>query len=54
MKEFTYVVWFSNCNYEPQGVTVKALNQNNALILAQAERIKEGLDYTLDNIQLIK
>lgn len=53
MKNNKYIVWFSNCNYEKQGVTVYALNQNDALILAQAERIKDGLDYTLDNIQAI-
>ncbi len=53
MKNNTYIVWFSNCNYEPQGVTIKALNQNADLILAQAERIKEGLDYTLNKIEAL-
>lgn len=51
MKLTKYIVWFSNENYEPQSVTVKALNQNDALILAQAERIKNGLDYTLFKIE---
>ena len=51
MKQTTYIVWFSNENYRPQGVTVRALNQNEALILAQAERIAEGLDYTMHEIR---
>ena len=53
MKDFPYIVWFSNVNYKPQPVTVHALNQNDALILAQAERIKEGLDYTLFKIEAV-
>lgn len=53
MKRYEYLVWFANCNYEPQAVQVRALNQNDALILAQAERIKEGLDYTLFEIKQI-
>lgn len=51
MKQATYIVWFSNVNYSPQGVTVRAFNQNEALILAQAERIVEGLDYTMHEIR---
>ena len=51
MKQNEYVVSFSNCNYGPESVTVRANNQNEALILAQAERIRNGLDYTLDNIE---
>jgi len=50
MKNNSYLVWFANCNYEPESVRIDALNQNDALILAQAERIKEGLDYTLHEI----
>ena len=53
MKYNTYIVWFSNCNYEPEGVTVKAINQNEALILAQAERVKDELDYTLNKIDAL-
>jgi hypothetical protein len=51
MKNTTFKVWFSNCNYEPQYVIVSALNQNDALILAQAKRIQDGLDYTLHKIE---
>ncbi len=51
MKQNKYIVWFANENYEPQSVTVFALNQQEALILAQAERIKEGCDYTLHKIE---
>lgn len=53
MKMTVYMVWFSNENYNPQGVSVEALNQGEALILAQAERIKDGLDYTLHKIEVL-
>lgn len=51
MKTTKYKVYFSNENYKPQKVIVFAFNQAEALILAQAERIKEGLDYTLYRIE---
>ena len=51
MKLKKYIVWFSNENYAPQKVKVLAFNQNEALILAQARRIKDGLDYTLHKIE---
>jgi len=54
MKQTKYKVWFSNCNYSPELVTVSALNQNDALILAKAERVKEGLDHTLYKIQEVE
>lgn len=50
MKQTKYIVWFSNGNYPEQPVEVFAFNQQEALILAQAERIKEGEDYTLSSI----
>ena len=53
MKQNIYIVWFANENYEPQRITVLALNQQEALILAQAERIKEGCDYTLHKIETV-
>ncbi len=54
MEEYNnYKVWFSNCNYKPEFVVVSAVNQNDALILAQAERVKEEKDYTLNKIELI-
>lgn len=53
MKQTRYVIWFSNENYEPQSVEVSAFNQNDALILAQAERISAGLDYTLHKIESV-
>ncbi len=52
MKESKFKVWFSNCNYKDEFEIVFALNQNDALILAQAERIKQGFDYTLDRIEV--
>lgn len=51
MKQTRYIVWFANENYAPQSVEVMAFNQHDALILAQAERIKSGCDYTLHNIE---
>lgn len=51
MKKIKFRVWFSNSNYDPEFVTVTALNQNDALILAQAERVKQGRDYTLHSIE---
>lgn len=53
MKHTKFAVWFSNGNYEPERLVVSALNQNDALILAQAERIKDGLDYTLHKIEAL-
>jgi len=53
MKKYEFRVWFSNCNYLPQSIYVKALNQNDALILAQAERVKAGEDYTLHRIEKV-
>jgi len=50
MKEHEYKVWFANCNYGPEHVAVRALNANEALILAQGERIRQGKDYTLHSI----
>lgn len=49
MKQSKYIVWFSNGNY-PEPIEVFAFNQQEALILAQAERIKTGGDYTLSSI----
>jgi len=54
MKRYKYEVWFANCNYEPECVVVEAFSANDALILAQVERIEDGKDYTLDAIKLIK
>jgi len=52
MKDNKYKVWFANCNYKDQFEIVFAINQNDALIIAQAERIKQGCDYTLDRIEV--
>ena len=54
MKLTKYRVWFSNCNYTPEPVYVSAGCQGSALILAQAERINDGLDYTLHKIEELK
>lgn len=51
MKENKYKVWFSNCNYEPEVEYIRAFNQGEALILAQAKRIRKGSDYTLYKIE---
>ena len=44
-KEFR--IWFSDGTYEPQMVLVWAISEEQAIILAQAERIKAACDYTL-------
>jgi hypothetical protein len=46
-----YVVWFTNGSYDYQDVEVSALNADQALILAKAERINEGLDYTVSSVE---
>lgn len=51
MKQTRYIVWFATENYAPQSVEVLALNQHQALILAQADRIRAGCDYTLHKIE---
>lgn len=53
MKPTTYLVWFATENYAPQCVRVEAFNQDAAIILAKAARIKEGLDYTLNKVELL-
>jgi len=53
VEKLEFKVWFSNVNYLPEFVHVRALNQNDALILAQAERVKCGEDYTLHHIETI-
>lgn len=54
MKQSYFRVWFSNGNYLPEFVNVSAFGQGDALILAQAERIKAGCDYTLLKIEEIE
>jgi len=50
MKHIQFIVWFSDSSYDPQKVEVWALTKEQAVILAQAERIKAGDDYTLHSI----
>ena len=52
MRQTRYIVFFANENYGPESVDVTAFNQHDALILAQAERIKAGCDYTLLKIEI--
>jgi len=47
----TFRIWFSNENYAPESEIVTSFNQDDALILAQAERIKAGKDRTLNSIE---
>lgn len=49
MSEWT--VWFTNGTYLEKGVTVTALNVDQAIILAKAIRIKKGLDYTVTTVE---
>jgi len=50
MKTTKFTIWFSNGDYDAQMVIVHALSEEQARILAQAERIKAGCDYTICNI----
>jgi len=51
MKNYKFKVWFSNGSYEPQPVEVLAMGRYQAKILAQAERIKAGLDFTVNKVE---
>jgi len=51
MNNRKYHIWFNNGDYPPQCERVIALNANDALILAQSQRIRAGLDYILDKIE---
>lgn len=51
MKMYKFIVWFANENYMPQPVKLVASNASTAIILAQAQRIKSGLDYTVFEVQ---
>lgn len=54
MKQSYFRVWFSNGNYMPEYVNVKAFGQGDAVTLARVERIKAGCDYTLLKIEEVK
>jgi hypothetical protein len=47
MKMYKFTVWFANDNYVPEPVKLVASSAATAIILAQATRIKAGLDYTI-------
>lgn len=51
MKFTDFNIWFSDGSYKPQKVFITALTRHQAKILAQAERIKDGLDYTVFKIE---
>lgn len=51
MKNTKFEVWFANTNYSPQLVIVHALCADDAIILAKAERIKEGLDHLVHKVE---
>jgi hypothetical protein len=53
MKKNVYRVFFGNCNYSGEYVTVSAFNQDDAVILAKGERILEDKDHTLDYIAIV-
>lgn len=50
MKHTKFIVWFSDSSYKPQMVVVYAFNEEQATILAKAERIKAGADYTVHEV----
>lgn len=49
MKQNTYMVYFE-VKSENQPITVHAFNEREAVILAQAERIKNGLTYEVHDV----
>ena len=51
MKQYKFIVWFANENYDPQPEKLVASNASAAIILAQARRIKKGLDYTVCKVE---
>ncbi len=54
MRHTQYAVWFTNGSYEPQCIMVSALKEGDAIILAKAERIKDGLDHTLHKLEAVE
>jgi hypothetical protein len=47
-----YRIWFSDGSYDKQRVVLFALNHEEAIISAQARRIKRCLDYTVFSVEL--
>ena len=54
MKGTTYKIWFANSFYYRQSELVEAMNVDAAIILAKAVRIRAGLDYTVESIEIIE
>ncbi len=52
MEMYVYDVWFSNGDYEPQRRTAYASCEEDAKILAMAQRIQDGLDRTIISINI--
>ena len=52
MKMYKFIVWFATQNYMPEPVRLVASNASTAIILAQAQRIKAGLDYTIFEVEI--
>lgn len=50
MKRTKFIVCFSDGTYDPQRVEEWAFNEEQAIILAKANRIKAGSDYTLHSV----
>ncbi len=54
MNKNLYRVYFANSNYSGEYVTVRAFNQDDAVILAKGERILCEEDHTLDYIVVVE
>ena len=52
MKHTKFIIWFSDGTYDPQKVEEWAFNEEQAVILAKANRIKAGSDYTVRCIEV--
>jgi hypothetical protein len=53
MEKCKYVVWFKGYNFcDKTCITVHAFNHKQAMILAQAERIKNELHYEVSHVKI--
>lgn len=50
-KVYPFTVWFTDGTYLSQSIHVMAANDSDAIIIAQAERIKRGLDHTFHKVE---
>jgi hypothetical protein len=54
MKKYQFRVWFPNPGSAPVAVSVSAFGKDEAIILAQAERINQGQDYRFITVEQVE